>query len=212
MLLNFIFYFYYCFPHPFPPFLGIVCHYFSLARSLTNSLALCCPQAVNIRQLVLVLLTYKSFPRLTFLYMYTLQYYNMFLPVIQSQMQDNPDNVVQEAPHAGGRETDNSEGLIPEPGHVCLSFTLRTICWFSKPVLLLQVLIEPSSKQLVAITLEILLLPHLVIAMFALSYFYYNKFVFSLVLVHCIHSTVKDVRMLRKRLRNEVVRDRSNIK
>ena len=44
-------------------------------------------QAAYREETVLLLLIYKTHPRLTFCYLYLFHYYTMFLPIVQSQLQ-----------------------------------------------------------------------------------------------------------------------------
>lgn len=46
-------------------------------------------QTANKEDAVLLLLTYKIFPRLTFAFVYMFHYYDIFLPVVQAQLHHN---------------------------------------------------------------------------------------------------------------------------
>lgn len=145
-------------------------------------------KAANREDVVLVTLTYKIFPRLTFLYLYMMHYFDMFLPIIQSQLQIHPDinnDIKIEAPE---EMTDIEEDEEEKQKNSLLeNFNL---------------LVEPSTKQLMAIGVEILLVPHLVVAAFVISHLQPYPLIYSMGLIHCISATFKEVKALRNKLRN----------
>lgn len=58
-----------------------------------------------------------------------------------------------------------------------------------------------TNTQLIAILLEILLVPHLVVATYALTGIQSEPFLSSIVLLHCIVATLREVKNLRNKLR-----------
>ena len=76
--------------HPCLPNIYLSVFFSSTTFSLRSFLLLLLPslsQAAYREETVLLMLIYKTHPRLTFCYLYLFHYYTMFLPIVQSQLQ-----------------------------------------------------------------------------------------------------------------------------
>ena len=72
---------------------------------------------------------------------------------------------------------------------------------FFKLSLTLQPL-EPSTRQLIAIAIETLLVPHVVVMVFVYTYFSKDAVLFYALMFHCGMSTFVELKLLRSRLRH----------
>ena len=68
-----------------------------------------------------------------------------------------------------------------------------------------------SSTQLIAIFLEILLVPHLVVAMYTLTGLQSELFLSLIILLHCIVATLREVKNLRNKLRTRPAQGQTSI-
>ncbi|XP_019853147.1 PREDICTED: bifunctional apoptosis regulator-like [Amphimedon queenslandica] len=167
----------------------------------------------NKEDTVLILLTYKVFPRLTFGYLYLFRYYTIFLPVVQVQLLD--------------REKEDTPLLTSDEENI------KEIEDESKRPELIQMMDQRktetekeevedgksydgdsrdiSSTQLIAIFLEILLVPHLVVAMYTLTGLQSEPFLSLIILFHCIVATLREVKNLRNKLRTRPAHGQTSI-
>ena len=71
---------------------------------------------------------------------------------------------------------------------------------------------EPTRNQLIAIFIEILLVPHLVVAAYVLTWLPSDLFLSIIILLHCVTATLREVKDLRNKLRMRAVRERTALK
>ena len=157
--------------HPIPHPLPLI----SPSSSSSSSISLSSfPQALYPVHTLMLTISYKTFPRFTFAYLYLFQYYEMFLPLVQLTLtpSDEQDQQVCSDPPP------TPLSLSPSP-YISLS-PLSLFFSPSQPF----IIFEPSLLQLLLVLVEVLVVPHVVVIMFSLRWVWTHPLICCMVWIH----------------------------
>ena len=165
----------------------------------------CLSQAAQRKQTLLIAAFYKTWPRLTFVYVYLVSYYEIFLSLVQSQFPGGGAGEATTVWRTGEELSYESEvgGAVGGANVMflsCLSFTshFHQLSAFADtfikphPSPPPQDLSEPTYRQLLAFTVEILLIPHFIVAWYAWSWWDMHPWVASAVILHCTWAMLRE--------------------